>query len=210
MKIAVALFAYQRPRYLRRALKTHKKVDGLDYYAFIDHSEMQDYIYGIITETGIYDVIKKRQIHFGLNENIKWGINYLFQTLNYDAVIVLEDDLLIAEDGVEWLMAQLKQYKTYWLSLFAVSLVKGKQNNHQFMCWAWGIWRDRWEAIDWTVKPDKPNRGSWDVIVDAYMKKANLFCFCSDKMRVKHIGTRGVHYNVFATIKEKVMQWLTK
>ena len=194
MRIAVCLFAFKRPRYLRRAIRTHKKVEGLDYFAFIDYSEIQDKIYEIVDEAGIYTTIFKRPLNLGLNENIKRGIQHVFILLGYDAVIVLEDDLLIAEDGIEYLKYTLENHEDI-PGFFSISLVKGLITNKQFMCWGWGIWKDRWEEIDWSCRFDKPNRESWDMVVAAYMRQAGLYCLCSDESRVKHIGWQGVHYS---------------
>ena len=99
LKIAVCLFAYNRPKYLAKAIRTHKKLDELDYFAFIDYSDMQQEIYDIIKQSGKYDYVLKRRKHRGLNDNITNGIDTVLNFLDYDAVIVLEDDLLIADGG---------------------------------------------------------------------------------------------------------------
>lgn len=190
MKIACLLFAYNRPKYLRKAIKTHKKIDGLDYYAFIDMSDKKEVI-DIIHGSGIYNVIINRQEHYGLNRNIKEGIDWVLQ--DHDAVIVLEDDLLLSEDALEYLKSNLEHL--IHPNIYAVSCQKGEGLDRRFKCWAWGTWKDRWEKINWELKPKEKNRDSWDVIVNENFKTNNWFCYCSEKPRVKHIGWSGVHYS---------------
>lgn len=193
MKIAVVLFAYKRPRYLRKAIKTHTKVEGLDYHAFIDYSEMQTKILEIITEAGIYKYLYTLNKNLGLNENIKRGITHLFN-IGYEGVIVLEDDLILQKDSIEYLRAMLEWTKNN-KNFGAVSCSKGRHKDPNFRCWAWGTWADRWYEIDWSLKPDKKNRDSWDMIVAENFKVKGWFCRCSQILRVKHIGWSGVHYN---------------
>ena len=138
--------------------------------------------------------------HLGLNTNIKDGIDYLFK--RYDAVIVLEDDLLLTPDSLPYLAYELTQLKND--SRFgAVSCVKGKYGD-EFKCWGWGTWKDRWEQIDWTAQPKKKNRDSWDMIVAENFRRKGWYCRCSDIPRVKHIGAKGVHYNLIGYLKEKL------
>lgn len=191
MKTAVVLFAYKRPKYLRKAIKTHKKVEGLDYIAFIDYSEMQKEIYEIIDEANLYKTIYRLPERFGLNQNIISGISLVLKT--YDAVIVLEDDLLLAGDALEFLKYNLEYFSHPYI--YAVSCHKGEPLDKRFRCWAWGTWRSAWTEIDWSLMPKEKNRGSWDVIVNENFNQKGWFCYCSEKPRVKHIGWSGTHYS---------------
>ena len=189
MKIALVLFAYKRPKYLKKALETHIKLD-MSYYAFVDKSEMQKEVVDIIHDSHLYDMIIPRKTHYGLNENIKSGIDFVFQ-LDYDAVIVLEDDLLLSNDAIFYLMNGLREFPG---KVQAISCDKGEMED-RFKCWAWGTWKGVWENIDWDLVPKEKNRGSWDVIVAENFKQKNWACRCSKWARVKHIGWSGVHYN---------------
>ena len=195
MSIAVCLFAYKRPEYLKKAISTHIKLPGVSYYAFVDHSEIQGEIINIIESAGIYDVIIKRYQKYGLNGNIRSGVDFAFE-MGKDAVIVLEDDLLLMTDTIFFLKAHLEELEDK-KEIFAVASSKGDALNKRFRCWAWGIWKDRWDKIDWSVKSEEKNNDSWDIIVNEYMNRAGLFCFCSDKERVKHIGWNGTHVKWF-------------
>lgn len=203
MKIALILFAYNRPKYLKKAIKTHVIPAGIDTYAFVDNSDKQGEVVGIIDKSGLYDVIIPRREHYGLNKNIRDGIDWAL--LQHDAVIVLEDDLLLSDDAIIWLKYSLEIFYIFRGLTFSVSCHEGKPLDERFRCWAWGIWKDSWERIDWSVKPKEKNRDSWDVIVNEYMQQAKVYCYCSDKPRVKHIGAKGVHYNLIGYLKEKFL-----
>ena len=188
MKVAIILFAYDRPHYLKKAIKSHRFNELA--YAFIDKSDKQDEVFDIINNENIYFRIVKRRRHYGLNNNIISGISEVLRV--FDAVIVLEDDLIISRDAIAYLTNQLKLYKDN-KKCFAVSLSKGDGNT--FKCWGWGIWKDRRNKIDWTVNPGGKNSDSWDMILNENMKRKKMFCKCSDKNRVKHIGIKGTHYS---------------
>ena len=182
MNISLALFAYNRPEYLKKALRTHIKLD-MRYYAFVDKSDKQKEIISIIHDSHLYDTVIVRQEHLGLNENIRDGIDFVLD--DNDAVIVLEDDLLLSSDAIFYLMNGLKEN-------WAVSCDTG---TGEFKCWAWAMRKSMWEEIDWTLKPNEKNRGSWDVIVAENFKQREWFCESPDKPKVKHIGWMGTHYS---------------
>lgn len=202
MKIALILFAYNRPKYLKKAIKTHVIPAGIDTFAFIDYSETQKEIYKIIDEAHIYKTIFKRPENLGLNESIKRGIQHVFN-LGYDAVIVLEDDLLLSNDALEYLKHNLKYYTHPYI--YAVSCYEGEPLDKRFRCWAWGTWKNAWAEIDWSLEPKEKNRDSWDVIVGENFRQKGWYCYCSEKSRVKHIGAFGTHYNLIGYLKEKFL-----
>ena len=199
MRIAVCLFAYQRPEYLKRALKSHTKIDA-DYFAFVDYSDINDEIAMIIFESNKYNVITYRERRFGLNRNIIEGLNTVF-CCDYDAVIVLEDDLVISYDALQWLHYQLWKLKDY-KHIGSVSLCKGGMLDKDFKCWGWATWKDRWEEVKWNPEDTR----SWDIQLDEYFKSKGLFCYCSPIKRSSHIGNKGTHYKWYS----KGVMWLKK
>jgi len=190
LKVAVCLFAYNRPKYLKRAIKTHVIPAGLDTYAFVDKSDKQKEVVDIIHSSGLYNVIIPRQEHYGLNRNIKEGIDWVLQ--DHDAVIVLEDDLLLGSDAIFYLKSNLEHLRHP--NIYAVSCQEGGGLDKRFRCWAWGTWKDKWDKIDWGLKPKEKNRDSWDVIMNENFRVNGWRCYCSEKPRVKHIGWSGIHY----------------
>lgn len=196
MQIAVCLFAYNRPKYLKKALKTHKKIEGLGYYAFVDKSNKQKEVIDIIHDTHLYNIIIPRQEHYGLNRNIREGIDWVLR--DHDAVIVLEDDLLLADDAFEYLISGVNDLAG---RTKAVSCDKGF-NEHEFKCWAWAMLKEDWYKIDWSLRSGEKNDNSWDMIVSENFERNKWWCDCSPEARVKHIGKIGTHYNLLGYIKE--------
>ena len=194
MKTAVVLFAYKRPEYLKKALASHTRVEGLEYYAFVDKSEMQNDIVNMISHSEHYDYIIPRNENFGLNKNIVRGITDIFATTLYDAVIVLEDDLRISPDAIQYLHYQLWRLQDY-KHFSSVSLYKGEIFSEAFRCWGWGTWKDRWDLIKDKIDI---NGKSWDLQVNELFREKKLYCHCSPISRVKHIGTNGVHYKWYS------------
>lgn len=188
MKTAVVLFAYKRPEYLKKALASHTQVDSLDYYAFVDYSEMQDEILDIILQKGLYTVYAEEK-NLGLNKNIITGISVLFRS--YDAVIVLEDDLRISPDAIQYLHYQLWRLRDY-KHFSSVCLSKGEIFN-EFRCHGWGTWKDRWQDVVIDIDGE-----SWDIQLQRFWKEKKLYCYASPIQRVKHIGNSGVHYKWYS------------
>ena len=195
MKIALILFAYNRPKYLRKTIKTHVVPSGIDTFAFIDYSETQKEIYKIIDKANLYKTIFKRPENLGLNESIKRGIQHIFN-LGYDAVIVLEDDLLLSDDAIMWLEENLHYCDTVFL--------QEPTEEHPFKCWGWAMWESTWALIDWEISPKVKNRNSWDCIINENFRVNEYVGLGSKKPRVKHIGAKGVHYNLIGYLKEKI------
>lgn len=190
MNIAVVLFAYQRPEYLKRALKSHTKIEA-DYFAFIDYSEMQDEIYELIADSGKYDSIICRPTKFGLDKNIIEGIKTIFK-MDYDALIVLEDDLLISYNAIQYLHYQLWKLRDY-KHFSSVCLDKGEIFN-VFRCWGWGTWKDRWQDVVGKIDVN----ADWAIQLHRIWKEEKLYCYASPIKRVKHIGNKGTHYKWYS------------
>jgi len=184
MDTAVILFAYNRPHYLKRALKTHKKVAGLKYYAFIDYSNKNIEVMNLITHSGIYDEIILRREHYGLNRNITEGITEVFE--KHDAVIVLEDDLLIKEGGLEWLSGTLWDYRNENY-VGSISLYHNKEQ--EFQSWGWATYRKIWDKH----KHIEGGRTQAQQFKD-FQRYNNLICITPNKSKVKHIGWKGEHF----------------
>jgi len=200
MKIAVILFVYNRPKYLRKALKTHKKIEGLDYYAFIDYSEKQSEIMDLVADSRVYDKIYLRLERYGLNRNITEGITQVFR--EYDAVITLEDDLVLSKDTFYFLVNQLLLLEKD-KNCGSVSLYKGAEYEEGNKLLVWATWKDRWERYKFIE-----GQGSQGVQFWRFHKRNNLYCRCSDKKRVKHIGARGEHFKWYS--KFGIRQYLRR
>lgn len=206
-KIALILFAYKRPRYLRETLEALKGayIPDLDYFCFIDSSEMQFKIFDIVENARLFDKIVLRKRNYGLTDNIKYGIFEVFE--NYDAVIVLEDDIVIETDALEYLVTKLnKNDKSIGqINLQGVSV----PNSH-----GWATWKDRWEQIDWDNFPIEgelarlfQKHKTWDIIF-AHNLNSLGYKVIGEK-KAKHIGRTGEHYKWYSnlSIRKHFREW---
>lgn len=136
-----------------------------------------------------------RYQRYGLNGNIRSGIDFAFEMGN-EAVIVLEDDLLLADDAIEWLAFNLRMLK-FNKAFASVSLLTPTKE-YPFRCWGWGMHKNIWQKLDWSLRSNRANAESWDCIVNENFIKNNWVCFGSNPDRVKHIGWYGMHYKWFS------------
>lgn len=77
----------------------------------------------------------------------------------YEEVIVVEDDLVVAEDFIRYMNGGLDYYRDLkqYGSICAYSYpIKELQKYDKDIyvtrkgdCWGWGTWQDRWKDIDW-------------------------------------------------------------
>ena len=201
MKIAVILFAYDRIKYLRRALKSHRELPGLDYYCFIDCSPKQTEVYYVVNLFPHWK-ITPRVVHLGLDYNITQGITEVFD-MGYDAVIVLEDDLELSEDAFFYLVSNLIIFKDD-PHCGSVSLHKEKMYCPDFKCWGWGTWKDRWDRHFY-----EDGKGTQATQFAQFHWDNQLYCRCSPVKRVKHFGRTGVHYKWYSGIGFRPLyRWL--
>lgn len=115
-----------------------------------------------------------RQKNIGLAQSVYQGINEIFK--NSDRVIVLEDDLIIANDFFSYIDEALALYA----KSDNISSISGYVHNNNLKIkggdvflfprvgsWGWATWRDRWEgfeldAIDKSILRDKAKLKSFN------------------------------------------------
>jgi len=78
-------------------------------------------------------------------------------------VIVLEDDLKVAPDFLEWMNEALDKYaasdEVFSVCGYSnrVRMPEGYRFDGYFCprsaSWGWGVWKDRWESVDWNPSP---------------------------------------------------------
>lgn len=106
----------------------------------------------------------KREINHGSKESIIRGINQVLE--NSDTVIAVEDDILTSEGFLTFINQSLEFYKdqkNIWCVTgfnypsYMTSFPKNYQEDVFFVkgknsAWGWGIWKDRWEKVDFELK----------------------------------------------------------
>lgn len=104
-------------------------------------------------------VVHEHDTNQGLARSIIGGVTAVLAT--HERVIVLEDDLLLSPGFLQFMNQSLQTYATearvMSVSGYAFPIRYGADQVHdatfglRASSWGWGIWRDRWQAIDWDV-----------------------------------------------------------
>ena len=168
---------------------------------------MQDKIARMIRKSGIFDRIIKRKRHYGLDRNIKEGISEIFKI--YDAVIVIEDDLILDSIALTYLRIQLLKYKDD-PKIGQVNLQGNFIHSH-----GWATWKDRWQNIDWGLVPLSGHLSkaylkhpeAWDIIFHHNLDRNGWTAI--GKKLATHIGNIGTHYNILSRfgIRKHFRKW---
>ena len=169
----IALFAYNRPVYVKRTIQCLKN-DYLssqsDLCVFCDGPKNQDDEKKVAE---VRDIVKniegfnsvsiiERNINYGLAKSIIEGVNFLLN--QNDRIIVFEDDLLSSPYTLQWFNNCLDIYKN---SSSVFSICGHSYPGHilsipsdypydayfsaRFGSCGWAIWKDRWEKINWDI-----------------------------------------------------------
>lgn len=96
----------------------------------------------------------------GLANSVISGVTSIIS--KYGKIIVLEDDLIISPNFLEYMNETLEFYKDddkIWsISGYNINF-ENKYNyeydiylNYRGCSWGWGTWKNRWELVDWEVK----------------------------------------------------------
>jgi len=106
----------------------------------------------------------------GLANSIISGVSKMFE--NYETVIVLEDDLILATNFLCFMNQALNYYtdKKQILSISGYAFQLKYPDNYNYdvalsiraSSWGWATWKDRWSIIDWELK-DYPSF-RWNLI----------------------------------------------
>jgi hypothetical protein len=182
----IALFVYKRPEHTRRTIESLMQcpefVDS-PIFVFADAAKKtEDEERVKETRTVVTDLLKDRakifeaQTNQGLAKSIIAGVNNLL--MEYDRVIVLEDDLLLSPRFLSYMNAALVAYQ-FEPSVMQVSgymfPVKEFVNRTEAIflpctsSWGWGTWTRAWqyfdsEATGWEVlKTDKAMRSRFNL-----------------------------------------------
>ncbi len=172
-KAPVAIFVYKRKDYAEKCLTSLAENIGAketDVIVFSDGYKgdsdkekvlkVREYIHSFDDSDNFksYKVIEQEK-NIGLASSITGGVTKIIE--EYGKIIVVEDDLVLSKDFLEFMNDALDFYEKdrrygeisaytmplkildkYEKDIYAVS--KGD-------CWGWGTWKDRWEEVDWEL-----------------------------------------------------------
>lgn len=178
MKYApIVVFAYNRADKLAdlfASLEKNADIDKMDLYIFVDvpdkknkkdiryNAEVQEYVNKYSAISGAFRNISVEIAvdHKGLADSIISGVTKVIN--KYGKVIVLEDDLIVSNDFLDYMQRGLEYYKNdkrIW-SIGAHCPSLNSLNTYKadvFMIpraesLGWGTWLNRWNHMDWEVK----------------------------------------------------------
>lgn len=164
----ICLFTYNRLDEVKRtilALQKNYLSSQSDLFIFSDYansereklhvSHVREYLKTVrgFKSVTVFESDKNK----GLARSIIDGVTLILK--NSDKVIVIEDDLVSSPNFLDFMNQALEYYKdeqrifsvTGWsLPLNSLKKLKGDYYLHNRMSsWGWGIWRNRWEKINW-------------------------------------------------------------
>lgn len=196
MNAPVVVFTYNRLDHLKKtlyALERAKGAEQSELYLFADgykgdkdrqqvqavHAYLREYEKQSLF-AGVHAVY--RDGNRGLAESVIAGVGKVIE--KYGRVIVVEDDLVVSEDFLDYMNAALDHYENH-PAVWAVSgwtpevpEIRDIPTDtflwYRSSSWGWATWLDRWSSIDWDMreypkfryslrKRRKMNRGGADM-----------------------------------------------
>ena len=164
----ICLFTYNRLAETKKtivSLQQNFLAKQSDLYIFSDGSKIQDAtvkvedVRGYLKTVGGFRsvTIFESSINKGLANSIIDGVTTILES--NESVIVLEDDLVSSPNFLDFMNQSLNYYKdsTTIFSVTGWSLDLKSLNEIEsdfYLCyrmssWGWGIWKDRWDQIQW-------------------------------------------------------------
>ncbi|MBE6004491.1 MAG: hypothetical protein E7232_10485 [Lachnospiraceae bacterium] len=173
VKSPIILLAYNKSEEFQKSLESLSRsnnsskyrlfvhIDGVNVFKNDDFESIK-----IIKETCetykdrfAYLKVYEERFHRGLAESVISFVSDIIK--KYGKVIVIEDDLILAKDCIDFLSEGLEYYefdKNIWsLTGYCPPLNSINESKHSvFLHYrasslAWATWRDRWESVDWEL-----------------------------------------------------------
>ncbi len=157
MPAPIVIFAFNRPLHTELILNNvfnFNSEKSREFFIFVDGPR------NLSDAKAVEDVIKiassfsnlkliKRNKNLGTSKNITQGIEEIFKA--YEEIIVLEDDILISEDFINFMDYNLSNFS----NVNEVGSIQGYspklenlKSNHYFLlgadCWGWATWKRSW------------------------------------------------------------------
>lgn len=167
----ICLFVYKRyetTKLMLESLLACPECKDSELYVFMDEARNDDEAKAVERVRRLFDNLQgfrkvnlfPARMNKGMANSVIDGVTKVLQ--EHDDIIVLEDDLVVSPDFLQFMNAALKAYKDrsdIWsISGYTPRLqeLEGNGRNGVFVvpraqCWGWATWSDRWETVDWEV-----------------------------------------------------------
>jgi hypothetical protein len=165
-KTPIALFTYNRPEHTRRVLTSLSqctRLEECDLYIYCDGPRRPDHQAAVRASRSVVREwvarrdarVIERSHNLGLARSVVTGVTEL--CAQYGRVIVLEDDLVVSPDFLDYMLQALKRYQdkpqVYQISGFLFTVECRPQSDVFFLplttTWGWATWERAWQAFDW-------------------------------------------------------------
>jgi hypothetical protein len=134
--------------------------------------------------------------------NVKFLLEFAFEYMLADGVILLESDLIPSVDFYryhQWTYRNLLAVNnSKILSIHAFSLYSTNESDpyalypYQFDSWGWSTARTRW---NW-LKTQWTKYNNWDITINRKLKTDKWICLLPKLSRTRMIGLKGINVNV--------------
>lgn len=171
----VVLFVYNRPDHTMRLLKSLNRAaeaEQTKLFVFSDSAKdertqeqvkaVRDCVAQFMQKESRFQKVEVKEAskNRGLAQSIISGVTEIIR--EYGRVIVLEDDLEVSSDFLNYMNGALDFYEDksdIWAISGYTFPMKAFQNyphdvylSGRGCSWGWATWQDRWETVDWEVK----------------------------------------------------------
>jgi GT2 family glycosyltransferase len=167
----IVIFAYNRPTELKQTCEALFRCKGIEQHqiiVFCDGAKSESdgiktgqvlhYLTTIAEDRPIQIVSSEK--NQGLARSVIQGVSTVLD--KNDAVIVLEDDLVVSPNFLSYMNQALEFYKDD-AGVFSISGYSPKIKfpptyekdvyfSSRASSWGWATWKDRWETVDWELK----------------------------------------------------------
>ncbi|MFN4129861.1 MAG: glycosyltransferase [Paracoccaceae bacterium] len=162
---AIIIFAFNRPEKLKRlveSLASCPEFGAHPLFIFIDGARTPNEQSAVEATFAFAESVShplktvcRRERNLGLRQSLRDGISTVLN--RHDAVIVLEDDLIVGSHALDYMLRGLGQYRTEnrVASICAYALSERKSGRETDLAahflpmthpWGWATWRDRWQT----------------------------------------------------------------
>lgn len=212
MKIAITMPVFRRPKYSIQTFDAVLKYLPEDWPIFVSVDRAKD---GTVNQdvvnvfNGSRATVSIAEKSGGCNGNVFRALSMAWDS-GADAVVCIEDDILLMRDAGAYLQWALETFKddasvrnvTGWRHLqgWVPHQVRNENEegrtmlqNQKFTCWLWATWRREWEGMkaNWTTGGDDHDT-SWDTVMERYW--ANRYEIAPSVSRATNIGDElGTH-----------------
>jgi hypothetical protein len=225
----IAIFAYNRPQHLKKCIESLQEnplARDSKLFVFCDgpkssHDiEKTDQVKSVLSGLkGFTDI----EIHYSPNNNglarsIIKGVSHVLEM--YEDIIVLEDDLVVSPDFIEYMNQALELFRNQ-MEVFSISgycapiPIKNYTFDNFFYqrinSWGWASWKNRWTMVDWELNDfneffrkktnrEKFNKGGKDLSmmllkyksgkIDSWAIRFNFTCFKNNMLNVYPVNSK--------------------